>query len=164
MDNYLTGNISVMNRIAQSVLLCVLGISLVSAEPSRLYAEEQPAKPKGEELAQQIEGTWVYAGKPGEPNAPTVGLRLKTMRHGLYKVSQFDPNTRAEIYHHGGTYTLSGDQYAEHVTYSSEDRPELVKQTFRFTIKIEGDTLTQTGVGNPWTEVWKRVKQPPKKE
>lgn len=153
-----------MSKIAHSVLLCALGMSLVSAEPSRLHAEEQPAKSNGEALAQQIEGTWVYAGKPGEPDGPTVGLRLKTMRHGLYKVSQFDPNTRAEIYHHGGTYTLSGDQYAEHVTYSSEDRPELVKQTFRFTIKIDGDTLTQIGVGNPWTEVWKRVKQPPKKE
>ena len=26
------------------------------------------------------------------------------------------------------------------------------------TVKVEGDTMTQIGIGNPYTEVWKRVK------
>lgn len=62
------------------------------------------------------------------------------------------------IYHHGGTYTLTGAQYAETVEYANESTKDLIKQTFKFTIKVEGDTLTQIGIGNPWTEVWKRVK------
>ena len=62
------------------------------------------------------------------------------------------------IFHHGGTYTLNGDEYVETVEYANESTKELIKQTFKFTIKIEGDTLTQTGIGNPYNEVWKRVK------
>ena len=46
----------------------------------------------------------------------------------------------------------------ETVEYANESTKELIKQTFKFTIKIEGDTLTQTGIGNPYNEVWKRVK------
>ena len=35
---------------------------------------------------------------------------------------------------------------------------ELIGQTFRFKVKVEGDTYTQEGIGNPYTEVWKRLK------
>ena len=62
------------------------------------------------------------------------------------------------IFHHGGTYTLNGDEYVETVEYANESTKELIKQTFKFTIKVEGDTLTQTGIGNSYNEVWKRVK------
>jgi hypothetical protein len=31
-------------------------------------------------------------------------------------------------------------------------------KSFQFRVKVEGDTMTQFGIGNPWTEVWKRVK------
>jgi hypothetical protein len=30
--------------------------------------------------------------------------------------------------------------------------------TFKFKIKVEGDTFTQTGMDNPYTQVWKRAK------
>ena len=30
-------------------------------------------------------------------------------------------------------------------------------KTGKYTIKVEGDTLTQIGIGNPWQEVWKRA-------
>lgn len=62
-------------------------------------------------------------------------------------------------FHHGGTYTLDGDTYEETVEYSTENNAaQLIKQKFKFTVKVEGDTLTQVGVGNPFNEVWKRVK------
>ena len=79
------------------------------------------------------------------------------MQHGLYRVTQKDA-AGAAIYHHGGTYTIQGNEYAEKCEYSSDPKSDLIKQIFRFTIQIEGDLLTQTGVGNPWTEVWRRVK------
>ena len=60
-------------------------------------------------------GTWVLVGTPervGEP--PTAGGQLKfyTGRHWL--ITQADPNTGVVICHHGGTYTLTGDDYRKH--------------------------------------------------
>ena len=79
-------------------------------------------------------------------------------RQGHSMITEADPETGVTVFHHGGTYTLNGDEYVETVEYANENTKDLIKQTLKFTIKIEGDTLTQIGVGNPWTEVWKRAK------
>ena len=44
----------------------------------------------------------------------------------------------------GGRYTLSGDQYTEHLEYCSYREWE--GNTFSFTLAIAGDTLIQQGV------------------
>lgn len=44
----------------------------------------------------------------------------------------------------GGRYTLSGDQYTEHLEYCSYREWE--GNNFPFTVTIQGDTLTQRGV------------------
>ena len=110
-------------------------------------------------LAADLIGTWILVGKPGEVGeAPKSGGRLKFLTGSHWIITQADPETGVVIFHHGGTYTLDGDNYAETVEYANENTKDLIKQTFKFTIKVEGDTLTQIGIGNPWTEVWKRVK------
>lgn len=146
------------SRNMRLVLASVLATALMPVSPVLLLAQPQPAAAKVEDLSRQIVGTWVYLGKPGETvEPPAAGGRFKVMQHGLYRVTQKDANGAA-IYHHGGTYTIQGNEYAEKCEYSSDPKSDLIKQHFRFTIKIEGDLLTQTGIGNPWTEVWRRVK------
>jgi hypothetical protein len=111
------------------------------------------------QLAKDLIGTWVLVGKPGEVGeVPAAGGRLKFLTSRHWTVTQADPKTDVTIFHHGGTYTLKGNEYLETVEYANESTTNLIGQTFKFTIKVEGDTLTQTGVGNPWTEVWKRAK------
>jgi len=44
----------------------------------------------------------------------------------------------------GGRYTLEGDQYTEYLEYCSARDWE--GNTFKFTVTIQGDTLTQRGV------------------
>lgn len=44
----------------------------------------------------------------------------------------------------GGRYTLSGDQYTEHLEYCSYREWE--GNAFPFTVTIDGDTLTQQGI------------------
>ena len=75
-----------------------------------------------------------------------------------WTITQADPKTGMTIFHHGGTYALKGNEYLETVEYANESTTNLIGKTFKFTIKVEGEALTQTGVGNPWTEVWKRAK------
>jgi len=117
------------------------------------------ARPGSSQVGKDLIGTWILVGKPGEVGeAPAVGGRLKSITGTHWSVTQADPETGATIFHHGGTYALKGNEYAETVEDANENSAELLKKTFKFTVKIEGDTLTQTGIGNPWTEVWKRAK------
>jgi len=44
----------------------------------------------------------------------------------------------------GGRYELTGDQYVEHLEYCSDRVWE--GNDFRFTVKIQNDTLTQSGI------------------
>ncbi|RYD77093.1 MAG: hypothetical protein EOP84_15995 [Verrucomicrobiaceae bacterium] len=145
-------------NIVRVVFASLLVVAPLTVLPSRVNGETPAAPAKAPDLDQQIAGTWVYIGTPGAPVAPpATGARYKMIQHGLYRVTQKDA-AGTIIYHHGGVYTLDGDQYAEECKYSSKEGSELLNQTYRFTLKVEGDKLIQTGVGNPYTEVWKRVK------
>jgi len=145
-----------MNKITLTQnILRVAAVSLLALtlSPTKPTAVQKPSP-----LATNLLGTWMLVGEPGKVRAaPAAGSRLKffTGRHWI--ITHSDPKTGVTIYHHGGTYTLKGDNYAETVEYANENTKDLIKQTFMFTIKVEGDTLTQIGIGNPWKEVWKRV-------
>jgi hypothetical protein len=117
----------------------------------------QPTK-----LAKDLVGTWVLVGTPDKiSDPPKSGGRLKFFTGKNWAVTQADADTGKVQFHHGGTYTLDGDTYTENVEYANESTAQLIKKTFKFKVKVDGDTLTQTGVGedNPFKgEVWKRVK------
>lgn len=135
-------------------------LALLHPAATNLQAQDKPAAAKEQApLAKNLLGTWILVGAPGKVGeAPASGGRLKFFTGRHWVITQADPDTGVTTFHHGGTYTLNGNEYAETVEYANESTKELVKQTFKFAIKVEGDTLTQTGIGNPFNEVWKRVK------
>ncbi len=114
---------------------------------------------KGElPLSEQLPGTWVLVGTPekvGEPPAQGAGVKVISGRRWL--VTQTDPETGV-VTRHGGTFTASGNEYSETVEYANDSTKQLIGKTFIFTASIKGDLLTILGKGNPWREVWKRVK------
>jgi hypothetical protein len=116
----------------------------------------KPADSKAAALA-RLNGTWVYAGKPGETNAAVDDHRLKFCADGYWCDTGTDTKTGVVVIHHGGTYTLKGDRYVETCKYANPITMELIGRDVEFDIKIEGDTLTMKGIGNPWNEVWKRL-------
>jgi hypothetical protein len=75
-----------------------------------------------------------------------------------WSITQTDPQTSVTIFHHGGTYTLKGDEYIEKVEYANENTKSYIGNVNRFRIKFEGDTFSQIGIENPWKEIWQRVK------
>jgi beta-lactamase regulating signal transducer with metallopeptidase domain len=116
------------------------------------------AEPAKSQLSKDLMGTWVLAGTPGDVGlAPAEGGRLKSVTDTHWSVTETDPRSGLVIFHHGGTYTLKGAEYVEHVEYANPSTTNLIGKAFKFTIKIEGDTLTLTGIGNPWREAWKRA-------
>jgi hypothetical protein len=59
-----------------------------------------------------------------------------------------------------GTWALSGDTYTEHVDFIDVEGGQGLNGTDqKFTVKVSGDTLTQTGnlAGTNMKEVWKRL-------
>ena len=134
-------------------------LALYTATVIRLRAAEKPADPPSSQLAKDLVGTWELAGTPEKPNDAPEGVRGLKFRTGKYwTITNFDKKTGVVGFHHGGTYTLDGDTYEETVEYSTENNAPLSNQKFKFTVKVEGDTFTQIGIGNPYNEVWKRVK------
>ena len=145
-------------NILRVAVISLLALLLSAATNLQAQDKSTPAKEQST-LAKNLLGTWILVdepGKVGEPPASGGRLKFCTGRH--WTITQADPKTGVTIFHHGGTYTLNGDEYVETVEYANESTKELIKQTFKFTIKVEGDTLTQTGIGNSYNEVWKRVK------
>jgi hypothetical protein len=116
-------------------------------------------KAKPPEIAKELIGTWVLVGTPGQiGQPPPAGGMLKFFTGRHWTITQANPRTGVVVFHHGGTYKLDGDAYAETVEYAAANTANLIKQTYKFKIKIEGDTYTQTGIDGQWSQVWKRAK------
>ena len=126
---------------------------------ARLGASAQSSPAADAKSATDLAGTWLLAGTPDQPvEPPASGGRILFIGGGHWAITQADPQTGAVVYHHGGTYTLDGDQYVETVRYANPNTANLISKAHTFKVKVEGDKLTKTGVGNPWNEVWKRAK------
>src|SRR4051812_46987824 len=140
----------------------LVAFALALPAGGRLRADDKKgpdgeAKPSA--LARDMVGTWVLAGTPDMPEEPPrSGGRLKFFTGKHWCITEADPDTGKVIFHHGGTYTLDGDTMAETIEYANENTQQFIKQTNTFKVKVDGDTYTQVGQGNPFTEVWKRRK------
>ena len=124
-----------------------------------LNAQDKPTtNAASSPFAKNLIGTWILVGTPTDPNAiPATGGWFKFFTGRHWCITQAAPQTGQTIFHHGGTYQLNGDEYVETVEYANASTTNLIGRTFKFTCKIEGNTLTQSGIGNPWKEVWKRA-------
>ncbi len=137
--------------------LVVAAAFLILALVAPAGAQPKPA----DDLAKRLVGTWVLVGTPDSiGEVPESGGRLKFFTGRHWCVTEADPDTGKVVRHFGGTYTLRGDTYVETVKYGAAGVDPAAQQVFRFRVKVEGDTYTQTALNgdNPFTEVWKRAK------
>ncbi len=54
---------------------------------------------------------------------------------------------------------MNVDQYVETQEYGTQQWLQDNGKSWRFRVTVEGDTMTQYGLDNPYTEVWKRVRK-----
>ena len=146
-----------------TLLLLVMLFGFVTAYTARMRAEAAPqdkaADRSKSQLAKDLIGTWAFAGAPDDVKEPPEGgghYKYFTGKH--WCVTKANTETGKVEYHLGGTYTLDGDNLEETIKYATETIAGQIGQTFKYKIKVEGNTYTQTGVGNPYNEVWKRAK------
>jgi beta-lactamase regulating signal transducer with metallopeptidase domain len=116
------------------------------------------ARPAAAELSKELLGDWILVGSPDSAGiAPAAGGRVMSVKDGKFEINQTDPKTGSVIFHHGGTWTLEGNEYTEKLEFANESSQEVKGKTFKFDVKIEGDKLSKIGKGNDWKEVWMRV-------
>jgi hypothetical protein len=142
------------------LVVAMLALAATIALVARLRADDEKTKPDANptQLAKDLIGTWVLVGTPekeGEP--PATGGRLKFFTGKHWIITEADEAGKV-VFHHGGTYTINGEEYTETIKYANESTAELIGKTFKYKIKVEGDKYTQLGVDNPYSEVWKRAK------
>jgi hypothetical protein len=153
MSSSITGSRELRLFVVATLVVCaaVATIAQISAQETGVKAEAEPSK-----LAASLVGTWQLVGRPDDAQEmPVNSFKFFTGKH--WSVTYHDENGKVE-YHHGGTYTLDGDQYAETIKYATDQTAALIGQTMKFKIKVEGDKYTQIGVGNTYNEIWRRAK------
>lgn len=101
----------------------------------------------------RLSGTWqLISGMTITKNDtvmyPTGSQFIKIINDSHFAFLKHDVNLPKDSSNHfdagGGRYTLSGDQYTEHLDFYADRNWE--GKTFTFTIKLSNDTLTQTGI------------------
>ena len=108
-----------------------------------------------------IVGTWEMVS--GEINGqPEVGKSVKMISAHHFIFVQYDAKTMKTQAAGSGTYTLNGDSYVEHIEFFDivgQDAPKLVGTDAKFTVKVNGDSLTQEGMAGNFSikETYKRL-------
>ena len=106
----------------------------------------------------QLDGTWELVSGQQLPK----GARdIKIISGGHFIFVAYDTEKGKPLYTGGGTYVLNGSSYSEHIDFASDEiSTGLVGKGQPFTVKVDGDTFTQTGTlsnGKGLSETWKRV-------
>jgi hypothetical protein len=109
----------------------------------------------------QVEGTWEVVSARWPPAPPKGERVIKMISGGHFVVVRYETEKGKPIYVGGGTYTLNGTSYTEHIDFMSESMSAgIIGKDQHFTVKVEGDTLTQKGFlsgGVRVEETYKRV-------
>ena len=150
-------DMNITNHIARAAAITLLAAA--APTNAQTWRAESPATVSTAVSADALIGAWVMVGTPDKvAEAPASGGRMKFFTGKSFCVTQAEPKTGVVIYHHGGTYSVNGDEYVEMIKYANPTTMNFIGQTNgHFKIKLEDDTFTLIGTDNPWKEVWKRA-------
>jgi hypothetical protein len=110
-------------------------------------------------LSKEMVGTWVFVGTPGNVRTPPAkGGRYKSRTGTHWSITAAAADTGLVTEHFGGSYQINGDEYIETQHFADNTWLHDNGKSWTFKVKIDGDLMTQLGVGNPYTEVWQRVR------
>jgi hypothetical protein len=111
--------------------------------------------------ANQVQGVWQLVdydyGNPFKFAPGSKQLKFFTASH--FTTITYDSKGITESAG-GGTYTLNGTSYIEHIEFKDSPRADSIGKDQKFRIKFGADTFTQTGVlssGQKMSETWKRI-------
>jgi hypothetical protein len=106
----------------------------------------------------RLDGTWELVS--GQPLPRGVkDIKILSGRHFIFVA--YDTAQGRPLYTGGGTFTLNGTAYSEHLDFASDEIAEgLVGKGQNFTVDVGKDSFTQCGTlsnGKELLEFWKRI-------
>jgi hypothetical protein len=109
-------------------------------------------------MTSPLDGTWELVSGQTLPH----GTRdIKMLSAGHFMFAAYDTGSGQPLYAAGGTYSIDGSSYVEHMDFASDKvAAGLVGRDQSFTVAVDHDTFTQTGMlsnGKPLLEKWKRI-------
>jgi hypothetical protein len=126
-------------------------ILLLFAAVALSFSFTNPPKHTGIRLNgtwQLITGTTITKGVSVVTDYTKTSRFIKIINATHFAFLRHDLNTQKDSSNHfdagGGSYTLKGNQYTEHLDYYSDKNWE--NKTFNFTVTLKGDTLIQQGL------------------
>ena len=111
----------------------------------------------------QLIGTWqlVSAYHNGEPEMLAGKTEVKMISSRRFMWMEYDSAKNKTLQSGFGTYVFAGSSYTEHIELLDAQihGTPFVGKDLTFTVKIEGDTLFQTGsvAQIKLSETWKRI-------
>jgi hypothetical protein len=128
----------------------IIVVSSVTFAPTQGKAIEQ----------NKIEGTWELVSRDvGNFSERMREIKLISPKHFVWVV--YDIKKRKPLFTGGGSYTLTGESYTEHMDFMDGKGAEaLVGKDQVFTLKIDGEILVLSGTlsdGEKLGETWRRV-------
>ena len=118
--------------ITRALLLGLLSLTLPTGCRKASSDDKPMAAAMASQLAQDLMGTWVHVGRPGqvgEPPAAGGRLKFRTGRH--WTLTHAGPGTGLVTEHFGGTYTVQGNEYVETQDYADSTYDQETKITGR---------------------------------
>jgi hypothetical protein len=148
-----------MNKMLRTQpALVLLAIALFTPiAVSRCVAADRGA---GNELAKNLTGMWVLVSRADGGEIAGAGSRLKVFTGSHWLVTEAQYPSGQVTAHQGGSYSLAGDILTTTTEYALPTTLGMVGNIRQFRITIDGDVYMQTGLGNPYSEIWRRVKEP----
>jgi Cu/Ag efflux protein CusF len=153
-------------KLSMASAIAVTGLHLVQVPATAQLDTPSPRPVLPVQLAQptlnqQLVGTWrlVKQGNQSVLGTPSA-QRLRFYTGTQWNITQADAQTKRVIFHHGGTYSLNNQtgRMVSTVNYAIESGASRLNTVSNFQITVQGDTYTQVGLDNPFTETWERVK------
>ena len=141
-----------MKRLLTVIGTAALVIATIVWAQSRTSAADAPNR---------IIGTWqLVSGEVGGQDSLGNSTEIKMISAKHFMWISYDKSKMKTTGAGSGSYSLNGNTYTEHIEFIDVSGGEGLAGTDAvFTVKADGNTLTQTGEikGTPLKEVWKRV-------
>jgi hypothetical protein len=130
------------------------------------FTDRADAQQKVTDATAQHVGTWkLVSTKYGDAKDFTkygeTSSRLKLINPTHFTWIEVDATTKKVLSSAGGSYKLSGNTYTETIDFAGDGMDAFLGKSQKFTIKIEGDKLFQSGElsnGLKIEENWERVR------
>jgi Domain of unknown function (DUF4488) len=145
-----------LKKTLQTALLASVIVVIASATLAWTHASSSQAH------GSKLEGAWELVsydhGKFGRLPDGSKQVKLVSSKHFVWVT--YDADKKKALATGGGTYTFTDGLYTEHIDFMNAQGVNLTGTDQTFTMTLNADTLTQTGVlstGDRLSETWKRI-------